>query len=250
MKTAKRDDIVNFCKKYLNVSSFDDHCENGLQIEGADKVSKIILGVSWSQKLIDYAISKKAEMILVHHGIFPKMIGNPPKIDGYMKGRLKSMLSNDISLVGFHLPLDAHPKIGNNISLCKLLGVKNLKLYDIGFIGNLEKACSLNDFVNTINKKLNTKSVVTNNDNRKIKKIAIVSGGAASWYQGAQKLGADVFVTGELYEGVVRSSEEENISVIGAGHYNTEKLGVQNLGKLLEKEFGIKSEFVDIPCEV
>ena len=250
MNTAKRDDIVNFCKKYLDVASFNDEYINGLQIEGQEKVSKIILGVSWSQKLIDYAISKKAEMILVHHGFSLKSIGNPPIIDSYIKTRLSSMLLNNISLVGFHLPLDAHPKIGNNASLCKLLGVKNIKKYDVGFIGDLEKACPLNDFVNTVNKKLNTKSVVTNNDNRKVKKIAIVSGSAAIYYQDAKRLGADVFITGELKERVVRASEEINISVIGAGHYNTEKLGVQNLGKLIEKEFGIKTEFVDIPCEV
>ena len=250
MKSASRDEIVKFCSDYLSVKDFEDYCHNGLQVEGAAKVTKIVCGVSWSKKLVQHAIDTKAEMVLVHHGLFGDMLGKPPVIDGYMKGRLVQLLTHDISLVGFHLPLDAHPTIGNNASLCKLLGVKQLEKYDVGFVGNLTKAVTLEAFVADVNKKLNTDSIVIDGGKKQVKRVGIVSGGAARWVYGAAKMGVDTFLCGEPSEDTVRSTEELGVSLIAAGHYNTEKLGVTNLGKLVAKEFGIKAEFFDVPCEI
>ena len=117
METKK---IVKYCEDYLKVKDFEDYCINGLQVEGAPKVSKIITGVSLSEKLIKEAIKKQAKMIMVHHGIFGSQISKPPSVKGVIRNRLKLLLENNINLCGFHLPLDAHPVIGNNISLSAL----------------------------------------------------------------------------------------------------------------------------------
>ena len=115
--------IVEFCEGYLKTHKWQDYCHNGLQVEGALKVSKVISGVSLSEQLIDVAIKKRAKMLLVHHGFFKGNISPPPRIIGVVRNRLKKLLENNINLLGFHLPLDAHPVIGNNISLIKLLSL-------------------------------------------------------------------------------------------------------------------------------
>lgn len=252
MKTAKRDDIVKFCTDYLHVGEFKDHCTNGLQVEGKENVSKIVVGVSWSEKFVKHAIDEKADMVLVHHGFFANLIGESPQISikGFVKTRLAQLLKNDISLMGFHLPLDAHPQIGNNASLCKLLGVKNLKKCSVGFVGTLEKSQTLKNFVSLVDKKLSVKSVVVAGGPNKVKNVAIISGGASSYFEIAKNLGADVFLCGDLKEPVVRGAEEIGINVINAGHYNTEKLGVQNLAKLITKRFGVETKFFDVSCDI
>lgn len=247
---ATRKKIVKFCEDYLKVSDFKDYCVNGLQVEGKEEVKKIVAGVSFSKKLIKAAIEKNADMILVHHGLFVNPIGSPPSIKGVTRNRLKLLLQNDISLIGFHLPLDAHPIVGNNIGLAKILGLKKTKPFYVGYCGELEKAIDFEKFVALLEKKLDTKTIVKAEGKKKVKKIGIVSGGASPSYEEAKELGMDVFICGDIREEVVRGIEEAEINFINAGHYNTEKLGVQNLGKLISKKFGIKVEFVDIPCDV
>ena len=136
--SVSRNKIIKFCEDYLKVKDFTDYCVNGLQIEGAEKIDKIVVGVSFSKKLIEATVKAEAQMLIVHHGLFGKLINQPPQIKGFVKNRLKLLLENDINLCGFHLPLDAHPIIGNNISLCKLLGVIGTKPFDLGFIGSLK----------------------------------------------------------------------------------------------------------------
>lgn len=248
---AQRDQIVKYCEEYLKVSDFQDYCTNGLQVEGKKDVKKVITGVSLSLRLIQAAIEKKADMLLVHHGIFLKMLDPTHQIKGVMKKRLKMLLENDINLLGFHLPLDAHPVIGNNISLCRLFGVKKAKVVDkIGYYGELARSVDLNSIVESINDKLGTRSYVISAGPRMIKRLAFISGGAASHYPEIAKKKVDLFVAGEISEGQVREIEECGMNFIAAGHYNTEKLGIQNLGNLLAKKFRIKAEFVDIPNEI
>ncbi len=248
--TVDRDKIVKFCEEHLKVKNFTDYCVNGLQVEGSKKISKIITGVSFSKRLIESAIRKKAQMIIVHHGLFGDQIDKPPQLKGYLKNRLKLLLPYEINLAGFHLPLDAHPLIGNNISLCKLLGVNHTKPLDVGFIGRFKKEISFTDLVNLVNKKLSVVAYVIPVGPKKVKSIGIISGGAAKDFQQAAELGADVFLCGEIRESIVEAVKESKINFINAGHYNTEKLGIQNLGKLISKKFKISVEFVDIPNEI
>lgn len=253
---ADRNQIVKFCEEYLQIKNFKDYCCNGLQVEGTDKINKIITGVSFSQKFVKKAIEKKAQMIIVHHGIFKNDIGELPVIKGVIKNRLKLILKNNINLCGFHLPLDAHPIIGNNISLIKLLELKKIGVIDtpdygaIGFIGEVKQPTTFAKFVELVNKKLNTKSYIISAGSKNVKKVGIISGGASPNFQSAIEFGADTYLCGDVREEVVRAVEEAEINFINAWHYNTEKLGVQNLGNLIAKKFKIKVEFVNIPCDV
>ena len=253
---VERNKIVKFCIDYLKVKDFKDYCVNGLQVEGANKIEKIITGVSFSKRLIEATIERNAEMIIVHHGLFSKQIGNPPQIKSVLRNRLKLLLANDINLCGFHLPLDAHPEIGNNISLLRLLGLKKIcginspNYGDIGFLGEFDKPVEFKSFVEIVNTKLNTKSYVIPAGAKKVKKVGIISGGASSEFIQAVELGADTYICGEIKESIVREIEEAGINFINAWHYNTEKLGIQNLGNLIASKFDIEVEFVNIPCEI
>ena len=248
--------IIKYCEEYLKTDKWQDYCHNGLQLEGAFKVNKIITGVSFSQALIEMAIKKRSKLIMVHHGIFKSQLPEPPEIKGVLRNRLKLLLENDINLAGFHLPLDAHPVIGNNISLIKLLGLKkvdviNSKMYgDIGFIGEYKEAMKFSDFYNLVSEKLETELYAIPAGPKKVKRVGIISGGASPDFQIAKEMGADTYVCGDVREEIVRAVEESKINFINAGHYNTEKLGIQNLGNLVAKKFGIKAEFVDIPNDV
>ncbi|MCK4919184.1 MAG: Nif3-like dinuclear metal center hexameric protein, partial [Candidatus Pacebacteria bacterium] len=148
------------------------------------------------------------------------------------------------------IPLDVHPLIGNNISLAELFGAKNCKPFDVGFIGELDEEIKFDKFVSLVDKKLNVKSFALSYGKNMIKKVAVISGGASPYYNKAMKIGADVLVTGDMRENIVREAEEIGINIINAGHYNTEKLGIINLGKLVEKKFGVEVEFVDVPNKI
>jgi len=245
-----RDKIITFLKNYLEVENFSDYCHNGLQIEGTDKIKTIITGVSLSEKLIRIALEKKAQMILVHHGVFQDAFANT-QIKGFLKKRLQLLLANDINLAGFHLPLDAHPKIGNNISIAKVLKLKNIKSFaGYGFVGDLPKSQDFSEFVKTIDNKLTTKSNFLAHGKKTVKKVAIVSGVSSAKFELASLKGADVYICGDLKEHVFSASLEIGLNIINVGHYNSEKLGIQNLGELLAKKFKIKHQFIDIPCEI
>jgi len=248
--TVKRDKIVEYLNECLKVDEFKDYCNNGLQVQGRGDVSKIVTGVTLSKKLIGEAVKRNAEMIIVHHGIFLNDVPSPIQLKGVVKERIKMLLSNDISLVGYHLPLDAHAEIGNNISLAKLLGVKKCEPLEVGYVGELDAETGLREFVKLVDEKLKVKSFVLPYGKEKIKRIAIVSGGSSPYFEKAFDMGADLLLGGDIREGEVRKMEEAGINYINAGHYNTEKLGIQNLGKLVEEKFRVKAEFVDIPCEI
>lgn len=251
MKEKKnRDNIIEYCEKYLEVDKFDDGCCNGLQVEGKGEIKKIVTGVSLSKKLIEAAIEKKADMIMVHHGLFDNYIEHPISIRGMMRNRLKKILSNNINLAGFHLPLDAHKEIGNNIAICKMLGIKDCKNADVGYIGKLDKEIDFDKFVGLVDEKLETNSHAILAGPDKVKTVAVISGGASPDYQKMLDLGADTFITGDLREQIVREVEEVGINIINAGHYNTEKIGIINLGELVAREFGVDVEFVDVPNSV
>lgn len=247
---AKRDKIIEFCDEYLKVKDFEDGCFNGLQVEGKEDTSKIVTGVSLSKTLIEKALEKQADMIMVHHGFFKSDVPSPLKITGYRRGRLKMLLENDINLAGYHLPLDAHPLIGNNISLAKMLGLVKNKPFSIGFIGELPKEMDFEKFRKKVEEQLCTHSFVIKAGKKKVKKVGIISGGASSYFEEAHLVGADVFLTGDIWEEVVRKVEEVEMNYISVGHYNTEKDGIRNLGNMVAKKFKIEVEFVDVPNEV
>lgn len=249
-----RDEIVGFCENFLKVREFEDYCHNGLQVEGRGEIVKVVTGVSLSERLIRAGIEREAGMIMVHHGVFAGQFGKPPVVKGVLRNRLKLLLSHDINLLGFHLPLDAHPEIGNNISLCKLLGLENIKPVDIGFQGEFKEEIDLEDFVDTIRQKVSSivfeKDVIRSAGSPKVSKVGVVSGGASNYYDKFEGTGIDTFVCGDLRENVVREVEELGINLINAGHYNTEKFGISNLGQKVAQEFKVDVEFIDVPNNV
>lgn len=247
---AQAKEIAKYSEELLNSKDFTDYCHNGLQVEGRRDVKKVVTGVTLSEALLEQAINEKADMLLVHHGLFGLAVGTPPIIKNTLKIRLKLLLENDINLLGFHLPLDAHEEIGNNASIARKLGVSNLEKCDVGFIGDLEKEMQFEDFLNIVNEKLDTESDFIEANPNKVKKVAIISGGSSPSYELAFEMGADTFVCGDMRENIVREAEELGINIINAGHYNTEKLGVQNLGEKLKEKFGVEVKFIDIPNEV
>ncbi|MEA2105079.1 MAG: Nif3-like dinuclear metal center hexameric protein [Candidatus Cloacimonadota bacterium] len=248
-----RDEIVEFCNDFLKVDDFKDYCRNGLQVEGKTKIKKIVIGVSLSEKFIKSAISQNADMLMVHHGLFSNQFGKPPRITGILRNRLKLLIENDINLCGYHLPLDANPKIGNNISLLEILGLKKIKAIstvsygEIGFIGKTKEPISFEDFVEKVNNELQTDSYFIKAGSDFVEKVGIISGGASNNYADAITSGADTYLCGEIQENVVREVEEAGINFINAGHYNSEKLGIKNLGKLVEKKFDVSVDYIDIP---
>ncbi len=247
---SDRNKIIQFLEDYLKVVDFSDGCKNGLQVEGREEVERIVTGVTFSQKLLEKAIEKQADMIMVHHGLFGKQVGDPPQLKGFIKNRLKTLFQYDINLAGFHLPLDAHPKIGNNVSLAQEFGVKNLEEFDIGFIGELEEPMDFNNFSQKVKEKLKTDIYTINVGPDKVYKVGIISGDSSPNFKVAAEQGADTYISGDIRESEVRAIEETGINFINAGHYNTEKLGIYNLGELIKEKFNVEVEFVDIPCNI
>ena len=245
-----RNEIVEYIDTLLKTTEFDDYCVNGLQVEGKEQISKIVVGVSASERLFTEAIQRNADMIIVHHGLFWKNDPIPHALTGIVRNRVAQLIKNDINLTAYHLPLDAHPQIGNNAQIIKKLNLKLIKPVEIGFLAKLDTPVSIESFVKLVNEKLETKSMVFPFGNNKVSHVLVISGGSAMDYPLALENHADTFLAGNIKESLVRELEELKLNFINAGHYNTEKFGIQALGNLLQKQYDISCEFVDIPNPV
>lgn len=234
----------------LNIDKISDYAPNGLQVEGKAEIKKIITGVTASQALIDYAVSQNADAILVHHGYFWK--SENPCIRGMKGKRIKTLLVNDINLYGYHLPLDVHPQLGNNVQLAALLGIENLQPLEKGAVsipvwGELREPLSASDFAHCIEQVLQRKPLIcTENGPHFIRKIGICTGGGQGYIDLAASQGCDAFITGEVSEQTIHSALEQGIHFFAAGHHATERYGIKALGEWLAKEYGIEVEFKDI----
>ena len=249
----QRNDLVNSLAELLNVQDFDDYCPNGLQVEGRVEISKIIGGVTASQALVDAAVAKGADAILVHHGYFWK--GEDPRVVGIKHSRLKALLDAGINLLAYHLPLDAHPELGNNAQLAKLLGLKTTGSFcrgagpDIGLVGEVDKPCTAEAFGQHLAEKLGRTPMHISTDRNKggeIRTIAWCTGAAQGFLESAATLGVDAFLSGEISEQTVHEARELGIHYFSAGHHATEKGGVMALGAYLAEHFAVDFEFVDI----
>jgi len=234
----------------LRPNEFRDYCPNGLQVEGKAQIANLVTGVTASQALINAAIEKGADAILVHHGYFWK--GEDPTITGIRKNRLKLLLDNDINLFGFHLPLDAHPKLGNNAQLGLKLGFSTEADLDpqhksrVGVWGNLEEPCSGKELVERITNQLSRAPFHIQGEKKTIEKIGWCTGSAQSYIELAYEAGVDAYLTGEVSEQTVHFARETGMHFFAAGHHATERYGVQAVGQYLAGEFGLNHEFIDI----
>lgn len=239
--------LLNWCQDALQVAQFKDYAPNGLQVEGENSIQKIVTAVSASRAAIEFAVAQNAQMLLVHHGLFWK--SEPITITGWKKNRIATLLKHNINLVGYHLPLDAHPDWGNNAQLAKKmnwqlseqLGEQNL--LNIGFLP--EQQQTLLSLAQSVEATMKKKPIVVGNLSGSLKKIAWCSGGAQSFFQAAIDAGVDVFLTGEISEPQYHLANETGVAFISAGHHATERYGVQALGEVLAHTFSLTHCFFD-----
>jgi dinuclear metal center YbgI/SA1388 family protein len=245
---ANQKKLSDYCDKYLNVSKFSDYAPNGLQIEGKSEIKNIISGVSANQDLIDRAIDEKTDALFVHHGFFWK--GEDHCITGIKKNRIKALLDNNINLFAYHLPLDAHSEVGNNIQLAKRFGIQNPTPIGDTLVWQGEINTTLADFSITIEQSLDRKPLIFGDQGRVLKRVAWCSGGAQTYIEHAIKINADCFITGEISEQTPAIAKENNIAFISAGHHATERYGVQALCQHLSDKFNLQHQFIDINNKV
>ncbi len=240
-------DLENFLNEYFDTNIYTDYAPNGLQIQGNRFIKKVITGVTACEALIDRAIAENADAIVVHHGYFWK--GEIYTIVGMKYNRIAKLIQNGISLYGYHLPLDGHADIGNNILLAQKLGLINIEFFktgsktDISVIGDCNTR--LDDFGKLIENKLDRKPTIIKADDKN-KKVAICTGGAQDFIEYAYKAGADTFISGEISERTTHTARELGINYIAAGHHATEKEGVKAIAELLKEKFGLDTTFIDI----
>lgn len=247
-------DLVSYLDAFLNVAAFADYCPNGLQVQGRSKISKIVTGVTANQALIDSAIEQEADAILVHHGFFWK--GESPEIIGIKAARIGALMRHNISLLAYHLPLDAHPELGNNAQLAKRLGLQceggldDSSSLPIAVQGRLQQACELSAFGQKIYDSLQREPLIIGDLSKSIERVAWCTGAAQSYFNAACDAGVDCFVTGEISEPVVHTAIERGVAYISAGHHATERYGVMALGEHLAAKFQLCSQFVDVNSPV
>ncbi|MDO6783638.1 Nif3-like dinuclear metal center hexameric protein [Neptunomonas phycophila] len=246
--------LVNYCEELLNVKEFKDYSPNGLQVQGKETVQRIVTGVTASQALLDAAVQYSADLVLVHHGYFWR--GESECITGMKKRRLATLLGNDISLLGFHLPLDAHPEFGNNAMLAKKMGWQITRGLDaplgraIGMVGELPEPISGGRLAEQLAAVLERTPLHIQGIGHPIKKIAWCTGGAQGFIDKALAAGVDAYISGEVSEPTYHFAKEMGIDYFAAGHHATERYGVQALGEHLASKFGIEHRYIEIPNPV
>lgn len=249
---ADRDEIISFCDDLLDAASFSDYGPNGLQVPGRTPVTTVATAVSAHLESIEASVGAGADLLLTHHGLFWDF--HPRSLSAAMAARLKLALSNDLSIAGYHLPLDAHPEIGNNVLLCRELGfepeagaIGTVKGRCIGAIGRRAGGIGADELAARVESQLGREPLVFAEGPGVVSSIGIISGSAASDIHTAIELGLDAFLTGEPAEHVMADAREGKINFIAAGHYATETCGIRRLGETVAERFGLKHIFINVP---
>jgi dinuclear metal center YbgI/SA1388 family protein len=243
----KLTELLDYTGQLLEVARFRDYCPNGLQVEGKAEIATLVSGVSASLRLLEAAADLGADAILVHHGWFWN--NEEARVTGVKRRRLAFLLQRDISLIGYHLPLDAHPELGNNAQLGRLLGITIEDWFGeqrIAAYGNLPQAETLQAFGVRVGAALQRAPLMIGDVNQPIRRVAWCTGAAQDYLAQAVALGVDAFVTGEASEHTVHLARESGVAFIAAGHHATERYGVRALGEYLAQRFQLRHEFMDI----
>ena len=246
----KCEELTRYLDELLDSARFRDYCPNGLQVEGKTEIQRIVAGVTASQALVDAAIERGADTLLVHHGWFWR--GEDGRVTGFRKARMQALLKHDINLIAYHLPLDSHSEFGNNVQLAKRFGWSvegRFGEQDLGWLGQAAAPSSLAAFTQNIATELHRTPLVISSGNlneRMIRRIAWCSGGAQGLFEQAIAEGVDVYLSGEISEQNVHLARESGVAYVAAGHHATERFGVQALAAHLSSKFELACEFVDI----
>ena len=248
----KINDFSAWLDNLLEPQAFKDYCVDGLCVEASEKVTRVVTGVSFRDRLIDAAIENKADCIIVHHpnGFWQ---GENRVLVGKFGERMRRLMQNGISLYGYHLPLDGHPEFGNNVLIAKAFGLKNLEGFiregerTVGYVGEFDEPVSRDGFVDLacgVFEHGVQHALMYGKE--AVRKVAICSGSGASAIGEAKSLGCDTFVTGEIKENVPIAVEELGFNLLACGHHRTEIFGVRALAEKIETELGIPATFIDI----
>lgn len=243
-------ELVRRADELLQPSRFQDYCPNGLQVEGRAGVRRLVSGVTASQALLEAAVDAGADAILVHHGYFWR--GESAVVTGMKRRRLGLLLQHDISLIAYHLPLDAHPQLGNNAQLAQRLGIEVTGGLQpeaerpIGNVGTLPAPLAAEAFALHVGRCLGREPLLVRGGEHPVRTVAWCSGGAQGYIEQAAALGVDAFVSGEISEQTVHVARELGVHYLAAGHHATERFGAPALGAFLASEFGIEHRFIDI----
>jgi dinuclear metal center YbgI/SA1388 family protein len=239
-------DLSNYLNALLQPERFSDYCPNGLQIEGKHEINTIVTGVTASMALLDAAQQANADAVLVHHGYFWR--GEALPITGIKKRRIQFLLQHQINLLAYHLPLDAHAELGNNVMLAKQLGLNitgKAGEKEMLLLAELFTPQSLEEFAKSIEKKLNRMPQVIGDLAKPVKTVALCTGAAQGYIEQAVTANVDVYMSGEISEQTVHVARESGMSYIAAGHHATERYGIQALGEHLAQKFGLQHTFID-----
>ena len=241
-------DIVAYADDYLQIEHFKDYCPNGLQVECTRPIRRLISGVTASQALIEAALDDKGDAILVHHGYFWR--GESPVLTGMKARRIRTLLENDIGLLAYHIPLDAHDTVGNNVQLAKRLGISlkggfgdcnGVPLARHGTIAS----CTAESFAQKIEQVLSRPPQLIVGGGDRIERIGLCTGAAQDYIEDAARLGLDAYISGEISERTAHIAVEEGIHYYAAGHHATERYGVQALGEHLAAHFQIEHRYIE-----
>lgn len=244
-----RNELLAHLNQLLEVDQYQDYAPNGLQVEGAERVNKIIMGVTASQTLIDAALSCNADTIIVHHGYFWK--NEPPVITGMKYQRIKKLIQNNMNLIAYHLPLDGHHQYGNNAQLAKLWQLEDITpVPGLVRLGRLIKPISIDQFKHKVTETLGRDPLHLPGGPQQVETIAWCSGGAQGYIQKAVDWQADVYISGEVSEQTTHIAREQGIHYLAAGHHATETWGVKALGEYIQDQLGIDCQFIDCPNPV
>jgi len=244
---ASRTDIESYTNQLLDVGRFRDYGPNGLQVEGRDEVRTLVSGVTASRALIEAAIAAGADAILVHHGLFWR--GQDGRITGWLKQRIELLLEHQVSLFAYHLPLHAHPELGNNASLGARLGWRADARFgeqELGFIGAPAKPLTLAALAGQVERQLGRRPVVVAGDGRMLARVAWCTGGAQGYFESAIAAGADVYLTGEISEPQAHYARETGVAFVACGHHASERYGAQAVAARVAETFGLEHRYIDI----
>jgi dinuclear metal center YbgI/SA1388 family protein len=247
---ADRDEIVTWADEYLDLASYPDYGPMGLQVVGAAEVEKLVCSVSASRELFERAAGAGAQMVLVHHGLLWEKESR--RIGPVQRERLRALFDADLSLVAYHLALDAHPEVGNNALLCVELGIEREGRFadGLGFGGRLADPLTVDKLAERVQERFARMPLVFAYGPEQVERVAVCSGGAARYVDEAAAEGYDCFVTGEADEPTKHAAKEAGIHFVAGGHYATETLGVRALAARIGERFDVDWEFADLPNPV
>ncbi len=249
---VSREALVSHLNDLLEVETFKDYCPNGLQVEGRSEIQRLACAVTASLAVIEAAVAWGADALLVHHGYFWK--GEAAPLVGLKQRRIRALLAVEMNLLAYHLPLDAHPELGNNARWGAAMGWRPSERfgeYRLGWLGWCEPAITPEALQHALQRVLGREPLwLPGDEHRRIEKVAWCSGGADGWFQAAVDAGADAFVTGEVSEPCYHLARESGVHFFAAGHHATERFGVQALGEHLQARFGLEWRFIDQPNPV